>query len=217
MTTSNRTTVTCQQCGGNVESVAGRDYMQCRFCQTLAFPQENPLSVDRITPLNDGVDVACPCCSETLQKGQLEDRNVLYCRHCYGMLLKNDAFGAVVRERRARRELSEAETPRPINPADYDRLLHCPHCSGLMEAHPYYGPGNVVIDSCDRCHFIWLDHGEMARIERSAGGREPVPSALHINSDGDITTIAQPVRAPQLGAREESPLAVLADLLFGLR
>ncbi|GEM_PF-2293393 len=40
-------------------------------------------------------------------------------------------------------------------------------------AHPYYGPGNVVIDSCAECGYIWLDHGELSSVERSAGVREP--------------------------------------------
>jgi len=217
MSASPRSTISCKQCGGNVEPVVGREYMQCRYCHTLAFPHENPLSVDRVTPLGDDTDAECPCCSEPLQKGQIEDRNLLYCGSCYGMLLKNESFGAVVRERRARREHIEGETPKPIDMSDYDRRIHCPNCDGLMEVHPYYGPGNVVIDSCHQCHFIWLDHGELARIERSAGGREVAPSAMHVNSQGELTTIAQPARPPQVAAQQESPLAVLADLLFGLR
>ncbi|MEZ6059325.1 MAG: zf-TFIIB domain-containing protein [Planctomycetaceae bacterium] len=217
MSTSQRSTISCRQCGGNVEAVPGRDYMQCRFCQSLAFPQENPLSVDRITPLSDDVSVACPCCDEPLKKGQIEDRNVAYCGRCYGMLLKNDAFGTVVRERRSRREGLEGETPRPIEPREFERQLRCPNCDRLMEAHPYFGPGNVVIDSCDQCHFLWLDHGELSRIERSAGGREVAPSALHVTSEGEITTVAQPPRCPRMDAEEASPLQLLADLLFGLR
>ena len=40
-----------------------------------------------------------------------------------------------------------------------------------MDVHPYYGPGNVVIDSCRRCDVIWLDFGELEQITR-AGGRD---------------------------------------------
>jgi Zn-finger nucleic acid-binding protein len=38
-----------------------------------------------------------------------------------------------------------------------------------MDVHPYYGPGAVVLDSCARCTLIWLDHGEIAAIERAPG------------------------------------------------
>jgi len=41
------------------------------------------------------------------------------------------------------------------------------------QAHPYYGPGNVVIDSCAECGYVRLDHAELSSVERSAGGREP--------------------------------------------
>ena len=40
-----------------------------------------------------------------------------------------------------------------------------------MDTHPYYGPGNVVIDSCARCAVVWLDYHELAMI-RDAPGRD---------------------------------------------
>ena len=33
-----------------------------------------------------------------------------------------------------------------------------------MDAHFYAGPGNVVIDSCEDCSLIWLDHGKLMRL-----------------------------------------------------
>jgi Zn-finger nucleic acid-binding protein len=38
-----------------------------------------------------------------------------------------------------------------------------------MDVHPYYGPGNVVIDSCSACDLIWLDHGELTQITDAPG------------------------------------------------
>ena len=38
-----------------------------------------------------------------------------------------------------------------------------------MDTHPYYGPGNVVIDSCDRCELVWLDFGELKQIVDAPG------------------------------------------------
>jgi Zn-finger nucleic acid-binding protein len=35
--------------------------------------------------------------------------------------------------------------------------------------HPYYGPGNVVIDTCSRCDLIWLDFGELKQIADAPG------------------------------------------------
>jgi Zn-finger nucleic acid-binding protein len=36
-----------------------------------------------------------------------------------------------------------------------------------MITHRYGGPGNVIIDSCERCQANWLDYGELARIVRA--------------------------------------------------
>jgi Zn-finger nucleic acid-binding protein len=33
-----------------------------------------------------------------------------------------------------------------------------------MLGHIYAGPGNAVIDSCERCQVNWLDPGELRRI-----------------------------------------------------
>jgi Zn-finger nucleic acid-binding protein len=33
-----------------------------------------------------------------------------------------------------------------------------------MDAHPYYGGGYAVIDTCESCGQVWLDAGELALI-----------------------------------------------------
>ncbi len=38
-----------------------------------------------------------------------------------------------------------------------------------MQTHPYYGPGNIVIDTCGHCNAIWLDHGELGRAVNAPG------------------------------------------------
>jgi Zn-finger nucleic acid-binding protein len=49
-----------------------------------------------------------------------------------------------------------------------------------MEVHPYYGPGNVVMDSCTTCDLVWLDVGELKQISEAPGGdrgvrKPPIP------------------------------------------
>lgn len=216
--TTTKSVFRCPQCGGCARPVAGRDYLQCEYCRTLVFTSENPLAVDRITPLNAELDAACPVCETSLQQGQVDGRRVLYCGDCYGVLLRNELFGEVLRERRSRRGTQGFEAARPINHDDYERRLDCPNCSNPMEAHPYYGPGNVVMDSCCRCHLVWLDHGELSALERAEGGREPGLLPVYINSHGEATFVPPPDsycpddRAPRHA--EKSPLALLADLFF---
>ncbi len=159
----------CDQCGGVAQEVAGQRYLQCSYCQSLVFPHGSPLQTDRITPLGSELESACPCCQEPLRTGEIDSHRALYCGNCYGILIRNGTFGEILRNRRAARAEMEAQDVRPISPDAYDRVLHCPSCHGRMETHPYYGPGNVVIDSCAPCGCVWLDHGELLALERAAG------------------------------------------------
>ena len=208
--------VQCRQCGGTASPVSGREYMQCNYCLSLVFASANPLSIDRITPVGGATDVDCPVCDKQLCTGKLEERPVLYCHGCYGMLVKNEHFGAIVRERRALRAGCEAKAARPLNTEEYNRHIDCPSCQRNMEVHPYYGPGNIVIDSCSLCQYIWLDHGEVRTVEQVEGGREPEPLPLHINDDGEVTIIPPPPEtAGRSIYRRNSPLAIIADAIFG--
>jgi Zn-finger nucleic acid-binding protein len=170
------------------------------------------VSVDRIVPTGVTLESGCPVCAEPLQTGEVEGRRALFCPDCRGLLLRHDDFGAIVRERAARRTLSVASEPRPVNPLAAQRRLYCPNCNQLMEVHPYYGPGNVMIDSCSPCGFVWLDQGEITRIERASGGHselrtsQPLPAVEHV-SDSDSFDAS--------GERDQrSPLRFLADLFL---
>jgi Zn-finger nucleic acid-binding protein len=206
---SQENAVNCSQCGGLTSVVPGQQHLQCRFCSSLIFTTENPLTVDRISPLGGTLESPCPCCQKPLQTGKLDEYPALYCEGCYGVLLRNEHFGAALRARRARRTVTETEDPRPIDPKQYERTLRCPSCDGAMEAHPYYGPGNVMIDSCSGCGYLWLDHAELSRLERAAGRRELPTPAIDPCLNGPF-----PGAAPGLLERTESPLQLLADWLF---
>lgn len=82
--------------------------------------------------------------------------------------MRQGDFGTVVGERRAKRAGLEPAEPRPIDTAAYQRKIQCPVCTKSMETHPYYGPGNVVVDTCGDCGYVWLDHGELKRIEEAS-------------------------------------------------
>jgi len=33
----------------------------------------------------------------------------------------------------------------------------------------YYGPGNIIIDTCEACGIVWLDAGELRRAVDAPG------------------------------------------------
>ena len=206
-------TFRCHQCGGSAVPVAGRDYMQCEYCQSFVFDAENPLNVDRIITNGDHIEADCPGCHRELKTGTVEDHRVLYCGSCYGMLIRHSDFGAVVRKRRSQRAPEDMVVPEPIDKSQFDRSIDCPNCRREMEVHPYYGPGNVVIDTCSACQYIWLDHSELSRVERSTGGSEPGPIPLHVNEHGDVTIIPPPEVSMKADGWTK-PMSIF-DILFG--
>ncbi len=66
-----------------------------------------------------------------------------------------------------------------------------------MDTHPYYGPGNVVIDSCESCQAVWLDFGELRQIVNAPGQdrgkREHVPRSSSDATYGSSITGARMV------------------------
>jgi Zn-finger nucleic acid-binding protein len=70
-----------------------------------------------------------------------------------------------------------------------------------MDVHPYYGPGNVIIDSCTTCDLVWLDIGELKQIAEAPGG------------DRGVRKPPIPREPPPLSPREASAAAAQTDVL----
>lgn len=217
VTQASTTSFCCMQCGGTASPVPGCSYLQCDYCTSLVFTDENPALVDGLMPVDANVDGCCPACTGQLQAGEIQGRRIMFCGQCYGVLISNADLGFVVRERRSRRCRQESESPKPINPDAYQRQLHCPACSSRMEVHPYYGPGNVVIDSCNRCFYVWLDHGELRSIERAEGGAERKDLPVYVNGEGEVVIVPD-TRDPEYQAPpvRRHPLLTLAELWFDM-
>jgi Zn-finger nucleic acid-binding protein len=144
-----------------------RKYYYCRYCGTFHFIE---------TPDTDGVQVLeradgapCPVCSAPLAKALLDDRHpIRYCEQCRGVLVPHGVFGDVVTTRRTFATGAPA-IPGPLDDRELDRRVVCPTCRQQMDVHPYYGPGNIIIDTCPRCDVIWLDFGELKQVTDAPG------------------------------------------------
>ena len=147
----------CINCGGPLHLIPGKDYFRCPYCTTMHFPDENQ---DGVRALGVPSQVSCPACSTELISAAIDEIPILYCTKCRGILAEPPRFRRIVESRRVRSR-KRATPPQPISRAEFARKLRCPECRRPMEVHPYYGPGNAVIDSCGFCALIWLDHGEL--------------------------------------------------------
>lgn len=183
-----------------MELFASRGYFFCRYCGSFHFPES--AGHDGIKVLGPSeASVACVVCGKPLAAALLDGAHqVRYCGNCRGVLMARTAFAAVVGKRRAW-ATDPPGPPVPFNPADLERKIRCPACKERMATHPYYGPGNVVMDSCPACDLVWLDFGELKQIVsapgRDRGSREvvareespnPVSERARVELDADDLT-----------------------------
>ncbi len=205
-------TISCKKCGGVTNIVAGQEYYKCEYCTSLILLQE--VSVDRILPTNFALNCCCPSCSQAMQTGLIEGQRVMYCTSCFGVLVRHQDFGGIIHKRQAMRVGVEPAEPRSIDPAAFDRKLNCPSCENRMDVHPYYGPGNIVVDSCVDCGFMWLDHGELTRVEQTSAVRPSQPGGW-INEGQNESERSRDVGfVKEPDTSNDSPLKAIADLLF---
>jgi len=190
----------CPDCGAAMQLMGNRRYFRCDHCGNFQFHEETG---DGVSPLGQPAGIDCPVCRTALQTALIEGEPVAYCDHCRGFLAQLDAFGRLVQKRRAAHGPDEQVTE-PFDPEELKRRLACPCCHKRMEAHPYFGGGNAVVESCEHCHMIWLDAGELAIIERF------VPHAHHIEQTIPLAQILEPKTHPQLGS--DVPVLTLEDL-----
>jgi Zn-finger nucleic acid-binding protein len=123
------------------------------------------------------IGLTCPRCHVPLHRGRLNrDWEIGGCRHCGGLVIPKADFQRVVRVCRAEYRGPD-QTPRPLEPQELHEPCDCPGCLEPMETHPYYGPGNAVIDSCSGCGVTWLDRRELTNIICAPGQRDRLESA----------------------------------------
>jgi Zn-finger nucleic acid-binding protein len=145
--------------------VDGRDYFFCEYCGSFLFPKE---SRDRVRVLGERTNLRCPACRQLLVSASVGGANALHCSHCRGVLMRQETFASTVRYLRAQASTPPIP-PQPLNQEELERRVLCPLCRHQLDTHPYYGPGNVVVDICTHCALIWLDYGELSHILDAPG------------------------------------------------
>lgn len=138
-------------------------------CEHCGSEQESPHAFSYIEVLSESTR-ACPLCLLPLSDSRLDGYPLRSCPRCLGLLIEVKHFVDVIESARAHEQpTSDRLPPRTQEPGE--RTLACPLCHLPMLNHFYGGPGNFVIDSCDRCFVNWLDAGELRRAARAPAGR----------------------------------------------
>jgi Zn-finger nucleic acid-binding protein len=166
----------CDSCGAPMRIEEASGLLVCDHCGSQ---QEAPAPIPYVKLLGETSSL-CPICSLPLSTGQLDGHPLLCCARCFGMLIEMNRFATIIGAARVHEERSfRIALPRRQNPAD--RAINCPACGQPMLSHLYGGPGNVVIDSCERCQLNWLDPGELRRIAVAPDGSPRRDDAIDID------------------------------------
>lgn len=152
----------CDHCGAPLNIAEGRDCYYCEYCGSYSYPTPNE---DGVALLGEASTYPCPVCKTPLVPALVKSVHICSCPTCRGNLVSQSAMLPILREAQPQNWIGEDPPPLP-DQTEFKRSLRCPVCQKLMEAYPYGGPGNMIIQGCAGCRYIWLDYGELARIIR---------------------------------------------------
>jgi Zn-finger nucleic acid-binding protein len=154
-----------------------RKYFFCRYCGSFHFIETGQAAGVQV--LDRSGTLPCPVCASSLAGALLDTVHpIQYCERCRGVLLPRSVFVDATATRRAF-AISAPIPPAPLDQRELERHVPCPKCRRAMDVHPYYGPGNVVMDTCTPCNLIWLDFGELEQIVDAPGkdrGTRQIPA-----------------------------------------
>ncbi len=160
----------CSNCGAPLSSTTHQGRLLCDYCQSQRHLNDDLISEEGVVDLNRPGEHDCPACGTQLHRGLMEEAGIEHCPRCCGLLLPGDLFREVIQNRRSAYSGPDNK-PTPVDPTVLSTCRDCPTCHQRMDTHPYYGPGNTVIDACARCDTIWLDAGEVTALVRAPGRR----------------------------------------------
>lgn len=112
----------------------------------------------------------CSHCKVTLVPGYHEGMRIDVCPNCLGRFLAHDAVERAVRDQRVPRPRFEQDealagaTSRVDAALERSHVQRCPVCDAVMRRYVYAMSSGVVVDACPE-HGLWLDEGELERIE----------------------------------------------------
>lgn len=158
------------KCGAVLRTRPGYQHVQCDSCSRFHFATSIEESPDAIKPLGRETAFHCLRCSVPLEVGRLDNTEVCFCPTCRGFVIDSNSLGALIQFRRAS-WTGPDDPPVRVDVNELKLKASCPACEQQMEAHHYYGPGNIILDTCNVCELAWLDHGELSKIVRAFGKR----------------------------------------------
>ena len=105
--------------------------------------------------------IECPSCDQMLQSVLYEGVQVYVCFGCKGFFLDEDKLIQI--EETLEIEVDKKSPPPSHRGGDVNKT--CPVCKELMEKIEFGKINTTIIDKCEKCGGIWLDKGEIERVQ----------------------------------------------------
>ena len=112
-----------------------------------------------------------PISGQAMREQQYEGQKIFVCEQTGGELVPGESLSQIVSSREERlsetllAELDDHEPTFGVPENERERKLACPCCGGAMDVINYAGDTGVFIDRCGSCGAVWLDAGELERLQ----------------------------------------------------
>lgn len=160
----------------------------------------------------------CPVCSSPLRRILYEGFPVFRCMKCHGYLLAESRVEAAKRVGKRTVEQLKQEVVDEARP-DTKETIRCPRCLRKMTKRFIEEPAALAIDICPECRHVWLDGGELARLqlshEISPAGRDAAEHRRRIEAMTPEAKAEFERNLSKLKADDGSLVLVLREALLG--
>jgi len=161
----------------------------------------------------------CPNCQSDLRRILYESVPVFRCLHCHGYLLSERRLEAIEVSPATEIERLKQEV---VDEAQPDTLasVRCPRCLRKMDKRFIEEPASLHVDTCRECRFVWLDGGELGRLQLS---REMTAKAQEMRRFRQRLKTMTPDEQAEFERNladlpdEKAPPSILWSMLFGGR
>ena len=127
----------------------------------------------------------CPKCHVLLNGVNYQGIHIETCPSCGGDWLDAGELGSIVEARKMRFNeqecLAAAQAAKitGVKLRNLDRHLTCPKCGGTTHPINYGDDTGMIIDKCAQCGGVWLERGELEKIQELVEGwRDELPADL---------------------------------------
>ncbi len=109
----------------------------------------------------------CPSCGKSMTTKKYESVNIDECTGCHGVWLDDNELALIIQDTSQDFTPDERVKAYEMKGRDHhdSHNLSCPKCSATLRVIQYAYNSGVFIDHCPHKHGVWLDPGELSKIQ----------------------------------------------------